>query len=267
MPLLSDIQKQNFLFKNPKTQDYVKRAKKNVSLLNNVFKKMSKQESNEDFRIAESVFSLDKDGVLLLGTYYIGNWNKTILRVDINANYRKSVVKITFSPYVIIDNKQQYISELLDDVVKFDMQPEKNEPCLFIYQNDKSDIEYKDYLEKEFAAFYRKVTSIVKEKYLLLIEYSEKIEDVKTEAKRVNIMRKLKRVNEAKHTEFLRSFVSVWNKKKSPKLEIMSEDTAVGRGDDEMFVVELYEDEECVKVSRYDLSSEDDYFAEDLDYL
>ena len=43
-------------------------------------------------------------------------------------------------------------------------------------------------------------------------------------------MRKLKRVNEAKHTEFLRSFVSVWNKKKYPKLEIMSDDTAVGRG-------------------------------------
>ena len=80
-------------------------------------------------------------------------------------------------------------------------------------------------------------------------------------------MRRLKRVNEAKHTEFLRSFVSVWNKKKSPKLEIMSDDTAVGRGEDEMFVVELYEDEECVKVSRYDLSSEDDYCAEDLYYL
>ena len=80
-------------------------------------------------------------------------------------------------------------------------------------------------------------------------------------------MRRLKRVNEAKHTEFLRSFVSVWNKKKSPKLEIMSDDTAVGRGEDEMFVVELYEDEECVKVSRYDLSSEDDYCAEDYTWL
>lgn len=77
----------------------------------------------------------------------------------------------------------------------------------------------------------------------------------------------LKRVNESETTDFLRTFVSAWNKKKSPKLEIMSGDTAVGRGKDEMLVVELYEDEECVKVSRYDLSSEDDYCAEDLYYL
>ena len=76
-----------------------------------------------------------------------------------------------------------------------------------------------------------------------------------------------KRVSESKHTDFLTKFVRVWNRKKSPRLEIMSDDTAVGRGDDEMFVAELYEDEDCVKMSRYSLDAEDDYCAEDLDTL
>jgi len=189
MPLLSDTQKQKFRFNNPIIQDYVKKAKKNVSVLNNVFKKMSRRESNEDFRITESIFSLDREGVLLSGVYFIGNVDKAILRMDITANYKKSVVEITFSPYIIINNKQQYIRELFDNVVKFEMLPEKNEPCLFTQQGDKSDIEYKHYLEKEFGAFYRKVTSIVKEKYSLLIEYSEK-EEFKNENR---VMRELKR--------------------------------------------------------------------------
>ena len=76
-----------------------------------------------------------------------------------------------------------------------------------------------------------------------------------------------KRVSESKHTDFLMKFVRVWNRKKSPRLEIMSDDTAVGRGDDEMFVAELYEDEDCVRMSRYSLDAEDDYCAEDLDTL